>query len=87
MYDYESGCPHLITLYNILSACPGVYGARFSGAGFRGSCIGLIDPAYRDQIVATIDERYPVAHPDVADAYSVHFCQTGGPACQWQDYE
>jgi galactokinase len=87
VYDYESGCPHLITLYNILSACPGVYGARFSGAGFRGSCIGLIDPAYRDQIVATIDERYPVAHPDVADAYSVHFCQTGGPACQWQDYE
>jgi galactokinase len=85
VYDYESGCPHLITLYNILSECPGVYGARFSGAGFRGSCIGLIDPAYRDQIVAAIDERYPVAHPDVADAYSVHFCQTGGPACQWRE--
>jgi galactokinase len=85
VYDYESGCPHLITLYNILSECPGVYGARFSGAGFRGSCIGLIDPAYRGQIVAAIDERYPVAHPDVADAYSVHFCQTGGPACQWRE--
>ena len=85
VYDYESGCPHLITLYNILSECPGVYGARFSGAGFRGSCIGLVNPAYRAQIVAAIDARYPQAHPDVADAYSVHFCQTGGPACQWQD--
>ena len=85
VYDYESGCPHLITLYNILSECPGVYGARFSGAGFRGSCIGLVNPAYREQIVAAIDARYPQAHPDVADAYSVHFCQTGGPACQWQD--
>jgi galactokinase/galacturonokinase len=85
VHDYESGCPHLITLYNILSECPGVYGARFSGAGFRGSCIGLVDPAYREQIVAAIDARYPLVHPDVADAYSVHFCQTGGPACQWQE--
>jgi galactokinase len=85
VYDYESGCPHLITLYNILCKCPGVYGARFSGAGFRGSCIGLVNPAYREEIVAAIDAHYPLAHPDVADAYSVHFCQTGGAACQWQE--
>lgn len=85
VHDYESGCPHLITLYNILSECPGVYGARFSGAGFRGSCVGLVDPAYREEIVAAIDARYPLAHPDVADVYSVHFCQTGGPACQWDE--
>jgi galactokinase/galacturonokinase len=85
VHDYESGCPHLRTLYEILKGCPGVYGARFSGAGFRGSCIGLVNPAYQEQIVAAIDARYPLAHPDVADAYSVHFCRTGGPACQWQE--
>jgi len=81
VYDYESGCPHLITLYNILRECPGVYGARFSGAGFRGSCIGLVNPAYEQEIVAAIDAQYPARHPDVAQDYSVHFCQTGGPAC------
>jgi len=80
VYDYESGCPHLITLYEILRDCPGVYGARFSGAGFRGSCIGLVDPAARKEIAAAIDAIYPGKHPDVADAYSVHFCGTGGPA-------
>jgi len=83
VYDYESGCPHLITLYEILRDCPGVYGARFSGAGFRGSCIGLVDPAARQEIQAAIDATYPDRHPDVADAYSVHFCGTGGPACLW----
>jgi galactokinase len=83
VYNYESGCPQLITLYEIMHACPGVYGARFSGGGFRGSCIGLVDPAYREQIVATIDARYPVAHPEMAGQYSVHFCKLDGPARLW----
>jgi len=80
VHNYESGCPQLITLYNILSECPGVYGARFSGGGFRGSCIGLSDPAYREEIQAIIKARYPSAHPEVADRYSVHFCKSDGPA-------
>jgi galactokinase len=83
MVNYESGCPHLITLYKILRDCPGVYGARFSGGGFRGSCIGLIDPAYREEIVATIDAQYPAAHPQMANRYSIHFCHPDGPARLW----
>jgi galactokinase len=83
VYNYESGCPPLITLYEILRDCPGVYGARFSGGGFRGSCIGLVDPAYREQIVSTIDDRYPAAEPSMADRYSVHFCRPDGPARLW----
>ena len=85
VHDYESGCPHLITQYDILRQCPGVYGARFSGAGFRGSCIALVNPAYREEIAAQLDARYPVAHPDVADVYSVHFCRLGGAACLWDE--
>ncbi|MEJ5311273.1 MAG: galactokinase family protein [Anaerolineae bacterium] len=80
IYNYESGCPQLVTLYNILCEAPGVYGARFSGAGFRGSCIGLSDPAYREAIRAFIDARYPAAHPNAAAHYSVHFCKSDGPA-------
>jgi galactokinase/galacturonokinase len=83
VYNYESGCPPLITLYEILRDCPGVYGARFSGGGFRGCCIGLANPAYRDQIRAAVDAQYPVRHPEVAESYSVHFCKLDGPARIW----
>jgi galactokinase len=83
VHNYESGCPHLITLYDILRECPGVYGARFSGGGFRGSCIGLANPAYREEIAATIAKAYPAAHPDIVDSYSVHFCRLDGPARLW----
>jgi galactokinase/galacturonokinase len=84
IHNYECGSPHLITLYNILRQCLGVYGARFSGAGFRGACIGLTNPAYRGEIRAAIEAQYPLAHPDVADLYSIHFCRPGGPAQLWR---
>jgi len=80
VYNYESGSPHLTTLYEILCECPGVYGARFSGGGFRGSCIGLSDPNQREEIVAFIADRYPAAHTDIAGLYSIHFCQTSEAA-------
>ncbi len=80
VYNYESGCPQLTTLYEILSECPWVYGARFSGGGFRGSCIGLSHPDFRAEIKAFVAERYPIAHPDIQGQYSVHFCRSDGPA-------
>ncbi|MGE5551261.1 MAG: galactokinase family protein [Bacteroidota bacterium] len=73
---YECGCPELITIYDILREAPGVYGARFSGAGYRGCCIGLIDPTQKDRIKETIDRKYPAKHPAYKDKYRVHFCQT-----------
>ena len=80
IHQYESGCPELITIYNILKETTGVYGARFSGAGYRGCCVGLIDPAYKAEIKAKIDATYPVAHPDYQDIYKVYFCQTSDGA-------
>ncbi|MFQ5858329.1 MAG: galactokinase family protein [Anaerolineae bacterium] len=78
--NYECGSPHLISLYEILSNCPGVYGARFSGAGFRGCCIGLSDPAQRGTIVETIHREYPTRHPDIKGEYGIYFCKPDGPA-------
>jgi galactokinase/galacturonokinase len=77
---YESGSPQLITLYEILRDTPGVYGARFSGAGFRGSCIALIDPSARESIAEAVQRRYPGAHPHEANIYSIHFCKPDGQA-------
>ena len=77
---YESGCPELITIYETLAESDGVYGARFSGAGYRGACIGLVDPRYRDEIAARIHEVYPKKHPAFADAYRVFFSRTADGA-------
>ena len=77
---YECGSPQLITLYETLRQAPGVYGTRFSGAGFRGCCIALIDPAARESIAEAVHRRYPAAHPEQASAYSIHFCRPDGRA-------
>ncbi len=78
--NYECGAPHLITLYKLLAATPGVYGTRFSGGGFRGCCVALADPSFRDAIIASVGDRYPREHPDIADTFSMHFCSTGDGA-------
>jgi galactokinase/galacturonokinase len=77
---YESGCPELITIYETLAESDGVYGARFSGAGYRGCCIGLVDPAYKESVAARIDEVYPARHPQFRDHYRVFFSQTADGA-------
>lgn len=78
--NYESGCPQLISLYHILRETPGVYGVRFSGAGFRGNCLALIDPSQSNAIAEQVQRRYPVAHPEMAAHYSVHLCQSADGA-------
>ena len=74
--NYECGCPELITIYETLRNTPGVYGARFSGAGYRGCCMGFIDPRYREEVKARIDEIYPKRHPEFKDVYRVYFSGT-----------
>jgi len=80
IHQYECGCPQMITLYEILSETSGVYGTRFSGAGFRGNSIAIIDPAKREGIAEAVQRAYPDAHPEITDVYSVHYCHSGGPA-------
>lgn len=80
VHQYECGSPELITIFDALKDAPGVYGARFSGAGYRGCCIGLSDPAFRMSIEAKIAEVYPLRHPEYADRYKVHFCRTADGA-------
>jgi galactokinase len=78
--DYECGCPELITIFDTLKVTPGVWGARFSGAGYRGCCIGLSDPGRRAEIEERIAAAYPKKHPQYADKYKVHFCKVADGA-------
>lgn len=74
-YQYESGIPEMELIFNVLKETPGVYGARPSGAGYRGAVIGLVDPAYKESIKANIDEVYPRAYPELADKYHVSYAR------------
>ena len=40
--NYECGTPAMVSLFETLVEQPGVFGARFSGAGFGGSCLALV---------------------------------------------
>lgn len=74
IYQYESGSEELKTLYDIMRSTDGIYGGRFSGAGFKGCCMALIDPAYAESIERTVEERYLSAYPALRGKYSFHLC-------------
>lgn len=76
IYNWETGSPELKTLYEIMLNCDGVYGGRFSGAGFNGSSVALIDPAKRENIAGFLKEEYLKIYPQYKNDFSVHFCRT-----------
>ncbi|NLW51058.1 MAG: hypothetical protein GXY85_09505 [Candidatus Brocadiaceae bacterium] len=77
---YECGTAHLRTGYEVLSGAPGVYGARFSGAGFRGCCVALVRPGCEAEIARCVLTGYLRAHPDVEGEAEVFFCRSGDGA-------
>ena len=54
----------------------GIYGGRFSGAGFKGCCMALIDPAYEENITRQVTTEYLKIFPQLKDKYSYHICQS-----------
>ena len=56
--NYECGSTPLIDLYRILIETDGVYGARFSGAGFRGCCVALVNPQKSSAAIEQIQSAY-----------------------------
>ena len=80
--NYETGSEHLIALYEALREAPGVYGARFSGAGFKGCCIAIVDPLRTSACEGYVSERYLRQYPHLEGTYSVHLCGTAdGVGC------
>ena len=74
--NYECGCPELITMYNIMTETDGIYGGRFSGAGFKGCCMALIDPNKAEEIERTVTDRYLKVYPGLTGKYSFHLCDS-----------
>ncbi len=76
IHNWETGSPELIRLYEIMTETSGIYGGRFSGAGFKGCCLAIIDPAYEDSIVEKVTKEYLRSFPHLEGKYSVHFCES-----------
>jgi len=80
--QWESGCAEMIALYDIMTETPGIYGGRFSGAGFKGCCIAISDPAKREEIVDSVSKRYLERFPELRGQFSAHVCKTADGACK-----
>ena len=76
IYNWETGSPELKELYEIMTRTDGIYGGRFSGAGFKGCTMALIDPAYEEKIVASVTREYLKSFPELEGKYSVHICES-----------
>ena len=74
--NWQTGSPELKTLYDLMARTEGIYGGRFSGAGFKGCCMALIDPAYEERISWQVTEGYLRQFPELQGKFSVHICDS-----------
>ncbi len=71
IHNYECGSPELISIYNIMRPLRGVYGGRFSGAGFKGAVIALVDPSCKEYIERELSDQYLKEYPEYRETFKV----------------
>ncbi len=76
IHNYECGSPELIAIYDIMRTTPGIWGGRFSGAGFKGACIALIDPTKKNEIEKAMTKRYLAQFPEYEKTFQCFFVHT-----------
>lgn len=73
---FETGSPELKKMYEIMLDTEGIYGGRFSGAGFKGCCMALFNPEYEEKIREKMEREYLAAFPQMAGRYGMYVCDT-----------
>ena len=76
IHNYECGSPELIAIYEAMRETDGIYGGRFSGAGFKGACIALCDSTKLETIKKTITQKYLSKFPQYKNSFMCIFCNT-----------
>nr|CAB3488203.1 unnamed protein product [Digitaria exilis] len=75
----------MIQLYEILLKAPGVLGARFSGAGFRGCCLAIVESDRAEEAAAYVAAEYEKAQPELVSRIPANrrvlVCEPGDSAC------
>lgn len=74
--NWETGSPELIKLYELMTETDGIYGGRFSGAGFKGCCMAIIDPDKAEHISDEITKKYLETFPHLEGKFSIHICHS-----------
>lgn len=74
--NYETGSNELKAIQNIMENTDGIYGGRFSGAGFNGCSMAIINPDKKESIAEAVREKYLKEFPQFKDKFSIHFCKT-----------
>ncbi len=77
IYQYGSGQDEIIALHEIVSGASGVFGSRFSGGGYGGCVIGLVDRAQAEEAAAQILGAYREKFPELADKAAVYLVENG----------
>ena len=76
IHSWETGSKELKTLYEIMTQTEGIYGGRFSGAGFKGCCMALINPDLEETIIEHVKKEYLKVFPELEGKFSAHICET-----------
>lgn len=76
IYNWETGSEQLVKLYEIMMHTDGIYGGRFSGAGFKGCCMALIDPDFKESILENVAREYLKAFPELNGKFSEYICRS-----------
>lgn len=74
--NWETGSDELKCIYEIMKRTDGIYGGRFSGAGFKGCLMALIDPEKKDEIINKISEEYLSVFPLMKDKFKCYICHS-----------
>ncbi|MBQ8529364.1 MAG: GHMP kinase [Clostridia bacterium] len=76
IYNYETGSPELKALYEIMLETDGIYGGRFSGAGFKGCCMAIIDPEREEEILSSVERKYVNMFPELEGKFVSAICES-----------
>jgi galactokinase/galacturonokinase len=63
--NYETGSAEQIALQAVFERTPGVLGARFSGAGFGGCSVALVEAAAAEDARRRVEREFVRAHPQL----------------------
>ena len=53
----------------------------FSGTGFKGCYMALVNPEYREEIVSKITKEYLKEFPNLEECFNIHFCHMADGVC------
>lgn len=73
---YEAGSEELKFLHAVMKKTDGIYGGRFSGAGFNGCAMAIVDPQKKDGITESVTKSYISQFPDLKNKFSIVYCDT-----------